>query len=45
MKQFSSKEISKMLTGAMFGTAIQMLLEPKETETPKALNAIELILT
>ncbi len=44
MKQFSSKEISKMLTGAMFGTAIQMLLEPSETETPKALNAIELIL-
>lgn len=43
MNQFSAKEISKMLTGAMFGTAIQMLLEPKET--PKAISAIEMIIT
>jgi hypothetical protein len=32
-----------MLSGAMFGIAVQVLLDPTEKELPNALNAIELV--
>ncbi|MGB4659129.1 MAG: TetR/AcrR family transcriptional regulator [Mobilitalea sp.] len=43
IRRYSSKDISRMLSGAMFGIAIQVLLDPMEKELPSALNAIELV--
>ncbi len=43
LRKYKSRDLSRMLTGAMFGIAIQVLLEPTEKKLPDALNAIELI--
>lgn len=43
LKEYSSKSIARMLFGAMFGTAIQVILDPQEKKLPEALNAIELV--
>lgn len=43
IRRYSSREISRMLSGAMFGIAVQVLLDPMEKELPSALNAIELV--
>ncbi len=43
IRRYSSREISRMLSGAMFGIAVQVLLDPVEKELPNALNAIELV--
>lgn len=42
-KDYSPRALSRMILGAMFGTAIQVLLEPEEKELPQALNAIQII--
>jgi AcrR family transcriptional regulator len=44
LKEYSSKSIARMLFGAMFGTAIQVILDPQEKNLPEALTAIELVL-
>ncbi|GAB6172176.1 TetR/AcrR family transcriptional regulator [Paradesulfitobacterium aromaticivorans] len=41
---YSPKSIARMIFGAMFGTAIQVILDPQEKNLPEALNAIELVL-
>jgi len=38
---YTPKSIARMLFGAMFGTAIQVILDPQEKKLPEALNAIE----
>ncbi len=43
IRRYSSREISRMLSGAMFGIAVQVLLDPMEKELPSALDAIELV--
>lgn len=43
LKGYSSKSIARMILGAMFGTAIQVLLDPKEDNLPDALNAIQIV--
>jgi AcrR family transcriptional regulator len=42
-KGYSPRALSRMILGTMFGTAIQVLLEPEEKEMPQALNAIQII--
>ena len=41
--EYSSESIARMLFGAMFGTAIQVILDPQEKKLSEALNAIELV--
>ncbi|WP_286947688.1 TetR/AcrR family transcriptional regulator [Acetobacterium sp. UBA5834] len=43
LRKYSPKSIARMLLGAMFGTVIQVILDPQEKEIPEALNAIELL--
>lgn len=43
LRGYSSKSIARMLFGAMFGTAIQVILDPQEKKLPEALKAIELV--
>lgn len=43
IRRYQSRDISRMLSGAMFGIAVQVLLDPTEKELPSALNAIELV--
>jgi AcrR family transcriptional regulator len=43
LKGYTTKSIARMLFGAMFGTAIQVILDPQEKNLPEALNAIELV--
>lgn len=43
IRRYRSRDISRMLSGAMFGIAVQVLLDPTEKELPSALNAIELV--
>lgn len=43
LRGYTPKSIARMLFGAMFGTAIQVILEPQEKKLPEALNAIELV--
>ncbi len=43
MRVYSSKSIARMIFGAMFGTAIQVILDPQEKKLPEALMAIELV--
>lgn len=40
---YSVKSIARMIFGAMFGVAIQVILDPKEEELLDSLNAIELV--
>jgi len=44
LRTYTPKSIARMLLGAMFGTAIQVILDPQEKKLPEALNAIELLL-
>jgi len=41
LKNQSSNAIARILFGTMFGTAIQVLLDPKEKRLPESLSAIE----
>lgn len=43
LRAYTTKSIARMLLGAMFGTAIQVILDPQEKKLPEALNAIELL--
>lgn len=43
LRAYTPKSIARMLLGAMFGTAIQVILDPQEKKLPEALNAIELL--
>ncbi|NSW91035.1 MAG: TetR/AcrR family transcriptional regulator [Firmicutes bacterium] len=43
LKGYSPKSIARMLFGAMFGTAIQVILDPQEKKLPEALKTIELV--
>ncbi len=43
LRGYSPKAIARMLYGAMFGTAIQLMLDPQEKEIPDALMAIEMM--
>ena len=43
MRVYSSKSIARMIFGALFGTAIQVILDPQEKKLPEALMAIELV--
>ncbi|BEP29886.1 TetR/AcrR family transcriptional regulator [Helicovermis profundi] len=43
LSKYSSIAISRMIFGAMFGTAIQVILDPDEEKLPSALTSIELI--
>jgi len=43
IRGYRSRDISRMLSGAMFGIAVQVLLDSTEKELPSALNAIELV--
>lgn len=43
LRAYTPKTIARMLLGAMFGTAIQVILDPQEKKLPEALNAIELL--
>jgi len=43
LRGYTPKSIARMLFGAMFGTAIQVILDPQEKNLPEALNAIELV--
>lgn len=43
LRTYTPKSIARMLLGAMFGTAIQVILDPQEKELPEALNAIDLL--
>ena len=43
LRAYTPKSIARMLLGAMFGTAIQVILDPQEKKPPEALNAIELL--
>jgi len=43
IKKYSSKTIASMLSGAMFGTAIQVSLKPDDKDFLDALDAIELV--
>ncbi|MGB4588949.1 MAG: TetR/AcrR family transcriptional regulator [Clostridiaceae bacterium] len=42
-KKYSSGAIARMLFGAMFGTFIQVLLDPHEKQLRESLNTIELM--
>jgi len=44
LRTYTPKSIARMLLGALFGTAIQVILDPQEKKLPEALNAIELLL-
>lgn len=43
LRGYTPKSIARMLFGAMFGTAIQVILDPQEKKLPEALRAIELV--
>lgn len=43
IRGYSSKSIARMIFGAMFGTAIQVILDPQEKKLLEALKAIELV--
>ena len=43
IKKYSSKTIARMLSGAMFGTAIQVILKQDDKDFLDALDAIELV--
>lgn len=43
LRGYSSKSIARMIFGAMFGTAIQVILDPQEKKLPEALKAVELV--
>lgn len=43
LRGYTPKSIARMLFGAMFGTAIQVILDPQEKKLPEALKAIELV--
>lgn len=43
LRGYTPKSIARMLLGAMFGTTIQVILDPQEKKLPEALKAIELV--
>ena len=44
LASYTSQTIARMIFGALFGTSIQILLNPNEKELPKALDVIKAIL-
>lgn len=43
LKGYSPKSLSRLILGAMFGTAIQVLLDDEEEDLPEALNAMQIL--
>lgn len=43
LKGYSPKSLSRLILGAMFGTAIQVLLDQEEEDLPEALNAMQIL--
>lgn len=43
LKTYAPKSIARMLFGAMFGTAIQVILDPEEKSLPESLSSIQLL--
>lgn len=43
LRNYNSKSLARMLFGAIFGVAIQVMIDPDEKELPKILSAIELV--
>ncbi|HHV73436.1 MAG TPA: TetR/AcrR family transcriptional regulator [Thermoanaerobacterium sp.] len=43
LKNYSSKSVARMILGAMFGTAIQVILDSDEGDISNALNAVQII--
>jgi AcrR family transcriptional regulator len=43
LRDYTPKAVARMLFGAMFGTAIQVILDPQEKKLPEALTTIELV--
>ena len=43
LKDYTPISIARMILGAMFGTAIQVILDPQEKRITESLNAIELV--
>lgn len=43
LKGYSPKSLSRLILGAMFGTAIQVLLDNEEEDLPEALNAMQIL--
>jgi AcrR family transcriptional regulator len=42
LEEYSSKSLSRMILGAMLGTAIQVLLDSEEDALPEALNSMHI---
>lgn len=43
LTNYAPKSIARMFLGAMFGTAIQVILDPDEKKLPEALNVVEVL--
>ncbi|MBZ4664604.1 MAG: AcrR family transcriptional regulator [Caloramator sp.] len=43
LEEYSSKSLSRMILGAMLGTAIQVLLDSEEDALPEALNSMHIL--
>jgi len=43
LKKYAPNHLARMILGAMFGIAIQVILDPDEENLPGALNAIQII--
>ncbi|MCR4441863.1 MAG: TetR/AcrR family transcriptional regulator [Peptococcaceae bacterium] len=43
LKTYATKPIARMLFGAMFGTAIQVILDPEEKSLPESLFSIQVL--
>jgi hypothetical protein len=43
LMDYTPISIARMILGAMFGTAIQVILDPQEKRITESLNAIELV--
>lgn len=43
LKGYTTKSMARMLFGAMFGTAIQVILDPAEKNLPDSLNAVQVV--
>lgn len=43
LRGYSTKSLARMILGAMFGTAIQVILDTEEEKLPEALNAVQIL--
>lgn len=44
LKNYTPKSIARILLGAMFGTALQVIMDPSEKELPNALDTLKVLL-